>query len=90
MSKTSKVHSYLATGAELTPRQIAGTFGLKNPHDVIYRLRNRGVCIYTNYATLADGRETVKYRIGTPSKRIVALSKLVAGASLFRTRATRG
>lgn len=84
MSKTAKVRSYLATGAELTPRQISGTFGLKNPHDAIYRLRNQGVCIYTNRATLSDGTETVKYRIGTPSRRMVALTRIVGGAAFFR------
>ena len=84
MSKISKVHSYLTTGAELTPRQISGTFGLKNPHDAIYQLRNRGVCIYTNSTTLSDGTPTVKYRIGTPSRRMVALTRMVGGAAFFR------
>lgn len=84
MSKTAKVGSYLASGAELTPRQITGTFGLKNPHDAIYQLRNKGMCIYTNKATLSDGTQTVKYRVGTPSKRMVALTRIVGGAVFFR------
>lgn len=84
MSKISKVRSYLETGAELTPRQISGTYGLKNPYDAIYTLRNRGVCVYTNESTLSDGTKTVRYRIGTPSQRMVALSRIVGGASFFR------
>jgi len=84
MSKISKVHSYLVTGAELTPRQIRSNFGLKNPHDAIYQLRNKGVCVYTNFTTLSDGTSTVKYRIGTPSQRMIALTRIVGGAQFFR------
>ena len=84
MSKIEKVKTHLMSGAELTPRQISGTFGLKNPYDAIYQLRNQGVCVYTNRATLSDGTPTVKYRVGSPSKRMVALTKLVGGAAFFR------
>lgn len=84
MSKISKVRKHLMSGAELTPRQISGTFGLKNPYDAIYQLRNEGMCVYTNRATLSDGTETVKYRVGAASKRIVALTKLVGGAAFFK------
>lgn len=83
MSKQAKLLNYLHTGAEVTARQIAGSFGLKNPHDAIHQLRSQGHCIYSNKATLADGTETTKYRIGKPSKRMVALANLVAGAQLF-------
>lgn len=84
MSKIAKVKKHLISGAELTPRQISGTFGLKNPYDAIYQLRNQGVCVYTNRATLADGTETVKYRVGTPSKRMVALTRIVGGSAFFK------
>ena len=84
MSKISKVRKHLMSGAELTPRQITGTFGLKNPYDAIYQLRNQGVCVYTNRATLSDGTSTVKYRVGAPSKRMVALTRIVGGAAFFR------
>ena len=84
MSKIAKVKAHLVSGAELTPRQIQGTFGLKNPYDAVYQLRNQGVCVYTNKATLSDGTETVKYRVGTPSKRMVALTRIVGGATFFK------
>jgi predicted transcriptional regulator len=86
MSKQAKLLNYLTTGAEVTARQIAGSFGLKNPHDAIHQLRNQGHCIYANKATLSDGTETTKYRIGKPSKRMIAIATRVAGASVF----TRG
>lgn len=86
MSKQAKLLNYLHTGAEVTARQIAGSFGLKNPHGAIHELRNQGYCIYSNKAKLADGTETTKYRIGKPSKRMVAIANRIAGADLF----TRG
>ena len=87
MSKQAKLLNYLSTGAEVTAKQISGSFGLKNPHDAIHQLRNQGYCVYGNKATLADGTATTKYRIGKPSKRIVALANRIAGASVFTRQA---
>jgi len=86
MSKQAKLLNYLSTGATVTARQISGSFGLSNPHDAIYQLRNQGHCIYSNRATLSDGTVTTKYRIGRPTKRMVAIANRVVGSQLF-TRA---
>lgn len=83
MSKQAKLLAHLNTGAEVTAKQIAGSFGLKNPHGTIHSLREQGYCIYSNKATLADGTETTKYRIGKPSRRMVAIANAVAGSQLF-------
>jgi hypothetical protein len=83
MSKQAKLLNYLSTGATVTARQIAGSFGLKNPHDAIHQLRQQGHCIYTNKAVLADGTETVKYRIGKPSRKMVSIANAILGASAF-------
>ena len=83
MSRQEKLLKYLETGAAVTPRQIAGSFGLKNPHGAIHELRSKGNCIYTNSATLSDGSKTTKYRIGKPSRRRVALANAIAGSSVF-------
>lgn len=85
MSRQAKLLKYLEAGNTVTPRQIEGSFGLKNPHGAIYNLRNEGHCIYSNSAKLADGTETTKYRIGTPTKRMVAVAARVAGSQLFTT-----
>lgn len=86
MSKQAKLLNYLSTGAEVTARQITGSFGLKNPHDAIHQLRNQGHCVYSNKATLADGTETTKYRIGKPSRKMVQIANAFMGAQAF-TRA---
>lgn len=83
MSKQAKLLNYLSKGAEVTARQIAGSFGLKNPHDAIYQLRNQGHCIYGNKATLANGTETTKYRLGKPSRKMVAIANSVMGSTIF-------
>jgi hypothetical protein len=85
MSRQAKLLKQLETGKSLTAKQIQGSFGLKNPHDAIYQLRNEGYCIYSNPAKLSDGTETIKYRIGTPTKRMVAVAARVAGSQLFTT-----
>lgn len=83
MSKQAKLLNYLNTGAEVTAKQIEGTFGLKNARATIHTLREQGNCIYANKATLSDGTETTKYRVGKPTKRMVAIANAVAGSQLF-------
>jgi predicted transcriptional regulator len=83
MSKQTKLLNHLVKGGEITARQITGSFGLKNPHEAIRQLRSQGHCIYSNRKTMADGTVATKYRIGSPSKRMVALANLVAGSTVF-------
>jgi len=83
MSKTQKIVRAFESGMELTPRQITGTFGYKNAHDVVYQLRQQGYCIYGNRKTLSDGTETIKYRLGRPSRKMVAVANSILGAQAF-------
>jgi len=79
MTKQTKLLTYLNTGHTVTSRDIVSGFGLSNPHDAIYKLRNQGHCIYRR-----AGSETVEYRIGTPSKRMVAVANRVLGTRAFQ------
>ncbi len=72
MNKLSKLEKYLASGNTATPKQIQRMFGLQNPTAAIHNLRSAGVCIYANKATLSDGTTTTKYRVGQPTKAMVA------------------
>lgn len=83
MSRTAKLLTHLNSGAQVTARQISGSFGLKNPHEAIRSLREQGYCVYSNKTVLSDGTQTTKYRIGRPSRRMVALANKLAGASIF-------
>lgn len=72
MSKLNRLEAYLRSGATATQKQITGMFGLQNPTAAIHALRKSGVCVYANTATLSDGTVTTKYRIGTPTRAMVA------------------
>jgi hypothetical protein len=47
-------------------------FGVTNVSARIHELREEGYPIYTNRKTLADGRKISFYRLGSPSKDVVA------------------
>lgn len=83
MSKHAKLLNHLQNGHEVTAKQISGTFGLQNPHRAINYLREQGNCIYANKVTLSDGTEGTKYRVGKPSKRMVAIANAVMGSAAF-------
>ena len=83
MSKHAKLLNHLQNGHSVTARQIEGTFGLKSPARAVAYLREQGHCVYANRVTLSDGTEGTKYRIGKPSKRMVALANTVLGAQAF-------
>lgn len=83
MTKTAKLQKHLSTGATLTAKQITAQFGIKNPHEAVRQLRESGVCVYGNPATLSDGTKTTKYRIGTPTKAMVAAAYAAIGGDLF-------
>lgn len=72
MSKLAKLQNYLQSGNSVTPKQITSMFGLKNPTAAVHALRTSGVCVYGNPATLYDGTITTKYRVGTPTKAMIA------------------
>jgi hypothetical protein len=73
MTKTNRLLQVLRTGETLTAKQITARFGLANPTATISSLRlNEGFAIYANPHTDTKGRQTTKYRLGTPSREVVA------------------
>ena len=71
-TKTDKVLTALQEGQELTAAQITARWGVGNPGSVVQTLRFRGHSVYLNTHTDTKGRVTRKYRMGSPSKRVVA------------------
>ncbi len=71
-TKTNKVLTALQEGQELTAAQISARWGVGNPGSVVQTLRFRGHSVYLNTHTDTKGRVTRKYRMGSPSKRVVA------------------
>lgn len=72
VTKSSKLLSALRKGEELTSAQISQRFGIKNPRATVSSLRFQGYAIYANQNVDTKGRETTKYRLGTPSRAVIA------------------
>jgi predicted transcriptional regulator len=83
MSKTAKLLTAFEAGRELTAKQITSTYKLANPHEAIRSLRSEGYCIYANEVKTSKGAKVTKYRLGKPSRRMVAAAAAVAGADIF-------
>jgi hypothetical protein len=60
-----KVLAVLKTGVALTAKQIEARFGVGNA-------RMKGFAIYCNESVDTKGRVKNKYRLGTPSRKVVA------------------
>jgi hypothetical protein len=83
MNKTSTLLKQLEAGKEFTAKQISASFGFVNPYRAVEYLRQQGHCVYGNEKTLSTGDKVIKFRIGTPSKRMVSIASRVAGSAAF-------
>ena len=71
-TKTGKLLAALQNGEALTEGQMRVRFGLKNPRATVSDIRYAGFAVYANQHKDTKGRMTTKYRIGRPSRAIVA------------------
>jgi predicted ArsR family transcriptional regulator len=72
-TKTQRLVEALKSGEELTAKQIAARFNIANPTATVSDLRLRhGYAVYANRKTDTKGRVSTKYRIGNPSRAVVA------------------
>ena len=72
VSKEMKVLSALQEGRTLSSAQIKAHFGACNPQAVIQSLRFKGYPIYLNTVSDTKGRTRNVYRLGTPSRAVIA------------------
>ena len=72
VTKESKVLSALQEGRTLSSAQMRAYFGTGNPQAVIQSLRFKGYPIYLNTVTDTKGRSRNVYRLGTPSRAVIA------------------
>lgn len=82
MNKTQKVLEALKSGEQLTAKQISHRFNISNPHNAIYELRQSGYPIYLNERKNAAGNTVSKYRLGTPSRKLIAAGYKAMAAGL--------
>jgi predicted transcriptional regulator len=86
-SAKAKVLAYLSKDSEyntLTVTKMQSVFGIANPSATINELRNEGHAIYHNTRVNANGDKVSFYRLGQPTKRIVA-----AGIAALRAQGER-
>ena len=71
-TKESRVLTALQEGRTLSSAQMRAFFGTGNPQAVIQSLRFKGYPIYLNTVTDTKGRSRNVYRLGTPSRAVIA------------------
>lgn len=75
MSIANRVFNTLVTeGREATGKQMAARFGttVNTIAARVSELRNQGYAIYANRKTDSQGRTATFYRLGTPTRAVVA------------------
>ena len=72
LTKQARVLEALQSGEQLTAKQIKARFGVANPTATISDIRLSGFAIYANQHTDTKGRVSTKYRLGTPSRAVIA------------------
>jgi len=79
MTQHKKLMGFFKSGKEITQAQAEGLFGVTNLAARVSELRAEGHSIYTNKTK--SGKTA--YRLGTPSRRMVALAYAVGGNHIF-------
>lgn len=72
MTKTDRVLAALMAGEVLTAKQIEARFGVGNARATVSDLRMKGFAIYSNARTNSKGEVRNFYRLGTPSRAVIA------------------
>ena len=72
MTKQARVTEALLNGEQLTAKQIAARFGVKNPTATISDIRFGGVPVYANTRKNAKGNSVTRYRVGKASRRVIS------------------
>ena len=80
-TQSAKVLEALQNGEELTGKQIAHRFNAASPRAVVHKLRAEGYSIYLNKRVDTKGRVKLKYRLGNPTRAIVAAGIAALGAA---------
>jgi predicted ArsR family transcriptional regulator len=66
----------------LTAAQIESQFGVGNARSTVSALRMKGYAIYANQKTDTKGRTKTFYRLGTPSRAVIAAGYKALAAGL--------
>lgn len=76
-SVAARILKFLKTGADITETQAQSRFGIVNVRARMSELRQAGFSIYLNEKVTAAGRTIKTYRLGTPTRLMVAAGNAV-------------
>lgn len=79
MNQTRKLLNFLKSGKTISATQAEGMFGIQNVSARVSELREQGHCVYTNVSK----NGVTNYRIGRPTKRMIATAYKVHGSQIF-------
>ena len=76
-SVAARILKFLKTGADITETQAQSRFGIVNVRARMSELRQAGFSIYLNEKVTGTGRTIKTYRLGTPTRLMVAAGNAV-------------
>lgn len=83
MSQKQKLRKAFFQGRAMSAKQITAQFGIASPSRVVSALRMEdGLPIYNNRHVDSKGRVVNKYRLGTPSRKVIAAGYRAMAAGL--------
>jgi len=71
-TKTYKLFSALHSGETVSASQAQHRFGIKNISAEVSRIRQAGFAVYADSRKAGNGVKVTEYKIGKPSRKIVA------------------
>jgi hypothetical protein len=73
----------LQTGQDFTANQLRARFGIRRVSDRISELRKAGYAIYLNEKTTRWGEKIRVYRLGAPSRAMIATAQFVKSHGFY-------
>jgi len=71
-TKTYKLFTAMINGEAVSASQAEKRFGIKNISAEVSRVRQAGFAVYCNTRKAGNGVQVSEYRIGKPSRKLVA------------------
>ena len=71
-TKTFKLFNALRTGERITAAAASKRFGIKNVSAEVSRIRQNGYAVYADQRVAGNGVKVTEYRLGTPSRKLIA------------------
>ena len=84
VTKQSRLTEALLAGEQLTAAQIEARFGIANPSATISDIRYTGIAVYANRRTNSKGETKTFYRVGRPSRKLIAAGYRALALGLAR------